>query len=485
MVHLFDIYAVLLRIFGKFGTVDSKSCQFAKANSLLIYVDCSGRLLDLRFDIGPFERSITTKNLVSLLLFLEREEITLVLSIVLCIDGKLLPSAEGATFRFLELARSLANNFIKVTVVLGDRGWSDRNKLLKEPFKTVFVDPSDFHFGVTKFSHLMHGIAPDIIQCNDPEVIWRLVSREIYPEALLWYEVHDLPDSNSGFSCEYRKHTLIAAALADVVTCLNEEETNAAKLFFEPEKPIFTSPCTVSINEKGKKRHIGKGTKVGFLGNFYYEPNALAVRYVAKEVWPRLLQKNKDAELHLFGNFPPSLNEELAGNNFQWHGVVDDPIESLQAVDVGCSILPKGSGVRIKMLHYLAAGLPVVANNLGVAGFDILDEVLLSEQPEEQSVFLDQLLRNPKQRSGLADLGWRLLKKNHNSADLAKLYKKIISQLPGSLSSKGTSRRFKERELTMRAFYGDLEFEKSATYLSKELPPWLVENIAKNRFDIQ
>jgi glycosyltransferase involved in cell wall biosynthesis len=58
-------------------------------------------------------------------------------------------------------------------------------------------------------------------------------------------------------------------------------------------------------------------------------------------------------------------------------GYVDDLRPLLAAADVGVNPVTSGSGSSIKLVEYLAAGLPVVTTPIGMRGFDALGGLLL------------------------------------------------------------------------------------------------------------
>jgi glycosyltransferase involved in cell wall biosynthesis len=54
-------------------------------------------------------------------------------------------------------------------------------------------------------------------------------------------------------------------------------------------------------------------------------------------------------------------------------GFVEELSAVLAAADVGICPLRNGSGTKLKVMDYLAAGLPVVTTTVGAAGIDLVD----------------------------------------------------------------------------------------------------------------
>ena len=102
-----------------------------------------------------------------------------------------------------------------------------------------------------------------------------------------------------------------------------------------------------------------------FVGSYDYEPNAEAARRIDEAVAPEL----PDVEFLLVGRDPP----ETTASNVRELGFVDELSPVLAAADVGICPLSSGSGTKLKVMDYLAAGLPVVTTSVGAAGIDLVD----------------------------------------------------------------------------------------------------------------
>lgn len=102
-----------------------------------------------------------------------------------------------------------------------------------------------------------------------------------------------------------------------------------------------------------------------FVGSYDYEPNADAARRIDEAIAPRL----PNVEFLLVGRDPPA----TTAPNVRELGFVDELSPVLAAADVGVCPLSSGSGTKLKVMDYLAAGLPVVTTSVGAAGIDLVD----------------------------------------------------------------------------------------------------------------
>lgn len=103
-------------------------------------------------------------------------------------------------------------------------------------------------------------------------------------------------------------------------------------------------------------------------------------------------------------------------------GFVEDP--ALFAVNSGILVSPirSGSGVRIKILEMLAAGVPVITTPKGAEGLFQKDMLLIGESEDELIAHMRELSNNEEKRKELGAKGVHYIESFHDP-------KKIISQL--------------------------------------------------------
>ena len=111
--------------------------------------------------------------------------------------------------------------------------------------------------------------------------------------------------------------------------------------------------------------------KVLFVGNYNFVPNREAAMYISRDLAPSLPK----AEFRLVGADPPS--EALQGGNVVATGYVESLQTVLEETAVCIAPLTHGSGTRLKILTYLAAGKAVVATTKACEGLEVEDSVHL------------------------------------------------------------------------------------------------------------
>ena len=154
----------------------------------------------------------------------------------------------------------------------------------------------------------------------------------------------------------------------------------------------------------------GSAADLLFLGDYSHHPNAEAAVWLARELLPRVRVLGADAQLLLAGpRVTPAVARlgELPGVTLL--GEVADLAALLGRGRALVSPLFSGRGSRIKVLTALAHGLPVVANELALAGVDATEPaVWRGEDADTLARHCAGLLADPAlaRRAGLAARAW-------------------------------------------------------------------------------
>ena len=122
------------------------------------------------------------------------------------------------------------------------------------------------------------------------------------------------------------------------------------------------------------------------MGTMSYYPNIDAVLYFAESIFPLILAQDPDISWCIAGREPPKIVRQLAEGHPQIE-IVANP-EDMSAIASQCSLsvvpLRSGSGTRIKILHSMAMGLPVITTNIGCEGLEATnrEHLLIRDCPE-------------------------------------------------------------------------------------------------------
>ncbi|MCB2387990.1 glycosyltransferase family 4 protein [Thalassolituus sp. TTPB476] len=106
------------------------------------------------------------------------------------------------------------------------------------------------------------------------------------------------------------------------------------------------------------------------IGNFRHEPNWDAVRYLKESLWPAIRQQLPQAELHIYGAYPPPKATQLhnARQGFLVKGWADDAQQVVRSARVMLAPLRFGAGLKGKLIDAAECGTPAVTTAIGAEG---------------------------------------------------------------------------------------------------------------------
>ncbi len=158
----------------------------------------------------------------------------------------------------------------------------------------------------------------------------------------------------------------------------------------------FFQPGTEAIAEE----------RILFTGHYETEANADAVLWFAYHVWPTLKAKRPNLKFYVVG---PGVIPEVASlakrdASIVVTGEVDDIRPYLQQAKVFVCPVRLGSGLRVKLLEAMAAGVPVVSTTLGAEGIPLHtgENCLLADKPEIMAENVEMLLSDEDLRKSIA-----------------------------------------------------------------------------------
>lgn len=162
-----------------------------------------------------------------------------------------------------------------------------------------------------------------------------------------------------------------------------------------PGKPIHVIP---NIHElKPRKNGYAQRQGLLFVGNFNHPPNADAVRYFCREVFPKIQAAIPDIHLHVVGAHPPEEVKRLQQERITVTGYVTDTQPYLESCRVSIAPLRFGAGMKGKVGEALAHGLPVVTTAIGAEGMGLKpeQELLVADEAESFARAVIRLYQDP------------------------------------------------------------------------------------------
>ena len=187
--------------------------------------------------------------------------------------------------------------------------------------------------------------------------------------------------------------------------------------------PIHTAPFGMDFSSS-----VEASTKevnhVFHFGSMDWNPNIQGVEWLTKEVWPIVRKSISDAKLILAGrNMPDSFRSD-PDKGIEVLGEIKSASEFFKRSGIMTIPIHSGSGMRVKAIEGMSAGLPTVSTTIGVCGLGLEHgkHALIADSAEDFSTALIDLLRDTELANELAISG-----KNHIQKKFSN--RLIISEL--------------------------------------------------------
>lgn len=160
-----------------------------------------------------------------------------------------------------------------------------------------------------------------------------------------------------------------------------------------------------------------------FMGKLDYAPNQEALAFIANDLLPEL-------ERHLPGRFlclvsgGPRMPSGIRHPLLHYVGQVPEIAPWLALADICLAPVFSGSGTRLKVLEYLAAGKPVVATAKAAEGLAVADgrELCLAEKPDFAAA-VQRLAHEPVPAGDMAERGRQLVQRDYSWERTARIWR--------------------------------------------------------------
>lgn len=171
-----------------------------------------------------------------------------------------------------------------------------------------------------------------------------------------------------------------------------------------------------------------------FVGNFTHPPNHDAAVWLTREIMPAVRARFPSARLRIVGASPPPEVMRLAGPDSE---VVADAPDLRPHLEAACVVLAPvriGGGMRMKVLHALASGKPVVTTTRGTEGYAMKERaapLIVADDAEGIASATAELLADDDRRRALGARGRSFALEHHTpaawAARLEAVYEEAIS----------------------------------------------------------
>ena len=143
-----------------------------------------------------------------------------------------------------------------------------------------------------------------------------------------------------------------------------------------------------------------------FIGGFDHAPNADAVLYFAREIFPRIHARIPQAVFQVIGPYPTEEVSRLASKSIHILGFVPDVAPFFDRARVSVAPLRFGAGVKGKVNQSMSFGVPTVVTSVASEGMYLAhkENAMIADLPESFAEAVIELWTSPKL--------WRQLSQN-------------------------------------------------------------------------
>lgn len=165
-------------------------------------------------------------------------------------------------------------------------------------------------------------------------------------------------------------------------------------------KHCKTPTHTIGIHtEKRLLQNNDQSNKVDFfhLGTMNWLPNQDGINWLLKDVFPKVKQIEKSAEIHIAGRAMPNILKSHRQDGYYNHGEIIIAQDFMSKHKVMLIPLFSGSGIRVKIIEGMSLGKCIISTSIGVKGINCTNNknILIANTKNEFIKAMCFCIQNP------------------------------------------------------------------------------------------
>jgi len=169
------------------------------------------------------------------------------------------------------------------------------------------------------------------------------------------------------------------------------------------------------------------GSTVLFMGSYLYKPNREGLDFLIGAVMPRVVEQCPSATLAVIGGEVPFDEPWLINPGMIPH---DRLPAFVKACRVGVAPIFSGSGTRLKIIEYMAAGRAVVSTSKGAEGLSVEDgkQILFAEEEDDFAKAIVKTLSDESLAGQLGNAGHAVVGELYSWPPVMRRFEKILGR---------------------------------------------------------
>jgi len=257
---------------------------------------------------------------------------------------------------------------------------------------------------------------------------------------------HEGSQTKARAAAQRRRDELRCVAEADATIVLSSEEGRLLSSIVTTAS-IHVIPFARTVSEHRPPFEDRSG--ILFVGGFLHSPNVDAVKWLVRDIWPKIRRTLPTATLEIVGSNAPAevLRLEDVDENVVVRGFVQDLSSILSRVKLTVAPLRFGAGIKGKVAMSLSAGVPCVATPIASEGMGLVDgkTILIGNDADEIASAVARAYEDPGLWLQLSNNGLVLMRESYSFERVAHLFiemaKSLGAPVPSGAEQKVAHRR--------------------------------------------
>lgn len=212
-------------------------------------------------------------------------------------------------------------------------------------------------------------------------------------------------------------------------------------LQISPHLDIDVVPHGVDVERFAFSEFDFDKKSIVFVGNYLHYPNADAVLYFHREIWPKLVEMVPDIKFTIVGQGPsPEMQKMTQDERIVVTGRVDEVAPYLREGLVFICPVRLGGGFRGKILEAMSVGRPIVSTSLGAEGIPSVnrENIILADKPEDFARGISDLVNDASLYQKIRIKARKMVEEKYAWAKGVAILEKTLEKMMGKPPSRQT-----------------------------------------------